>query len=299
MDLQQLEKRIIYLKGVQNGILQGSNPNVSKYKMQLDFEINNLEKQFQNQQNQQSQQNQQNKSNDVNKSTIQNILFASKNVSKERVTPTPIQTQPQNQSISESSSSSNDRIQFQEVSKKINQLKEQIFQNNNQIQLLNRNKTYQNTLRVQNIFKQNNIIYLQIQKYQSLYDLLNLKINHPALYKSKYGEENSEEDKVKVHIESSPALLASAPKSILKSSEKKIIKPSKHIEINTAKNIVHEEIQPPKINKPIQFVKKSSNIDKNISIENKREKEDEKSQNDAELMKEFQSTLGALQKLLI
>jgi hypothetical protein len=47
MDIQSLEKKIIYLKGIQNGIVQGSNPNVSKYKLQIDYEVNILEKQFQ------------------------------------------------------------------------------------------------------------------------------------------------------------------------------------------------------------------------------------------------------------
>jgi hypothetical protein len=284
MDLQHLEKKIIYLKGVQNGILQGSNPNISKYKMHLDFEISTLEKQFQQIQNQGNE--------------IKKTLFASKNQQKPQLfTQLSTQNSVLKQDEEKNNDSNTDLYQFQEVSKKINQFKEQIFHNNNQMQLLNRNKTYQNTLQVQNIYKQNNLLYLQIQKYQSVYDILHLKINNPTLYKNKYGNGNENREKSEsINIESPPVLISSVPtpKSILKKSDM-IIKSNKHIQINTAKNSVQEFTSKP-IQKPLQFLKKSNQeVEKRVIKEEK----DGKEENDSELMKEFQSTLGVLQKLLI
>lgn len=301
MDFQNLEKRIIYLKGVQSGIIQGSNPNVSKYKMQIDFEINTLEKQFQ-----QAQQAQlvKEKSNLIKKDIKIKAIEIEDEVEQ-------VEEEDKVQQVEEEEKKEflhqNDLFQFKEVSKKINSLKDQIFHNNNNIKLLNRNKTYQNTIKAQNIFKQNNFIQLQIQQNQLLYDMLYLKINNYALYESTYKKSSTLNTSNKSTIYGKEKKEEVPIKSILKKSitpsKENQIKKNIQININEKSNQIHllPEQENKKINKSIQFIKKKEYKQHplNNPVQIYKEKEKDLDSNDTELMKEFQSTLGSLQKLLM
>lgn len=303
MDLQSLEKKLIYLKGIQAGIFQGSNPNVTKYKNQIDFEVSSLEKEFHKLNNQMNiKNNQLNIKN--NQTNIQNnqiktnhLLFQNK---KE-----DIQEVEEIEDVVEVKEKIEDdinisKIKFLEVSKNINILKDKIFQNNNFIKLLNRNKTYQNSLKVQNIFKQNNQIQFQIQQNQQIYDLLNLKINNNNLYQKIYKKEENK------------------PKSILKNTTLNISNSTKHIQINTDKNEIKEI--PSNLNNvkkniilqkkqiPNNHINNNNNhinnnhinnkVNNDLSFQNKRP-EIKIEESDEDLMKEFQNTIGSLQKLLM
>ncbi len=277
--MDSLEKRIIYLKGISDGIIQGTNPNSSKYKLQVDKEIYLLQEQF----NALQKKNIQNK-------PLQNTDFLKKSTSSIELNQNE-EEKEEKEIIPYYVVTEEDYKQYQDISKKINSLKEMIFKNNNNIQLLNRNKTYQNSVKVQSILKQNVSIQYQIQQYQISYDLLNLKINDNQKYKNAFTPKKS--------IDKEP------PKSILKSSsEKEGLQFKKHIQINTDKN-------------EITYIPKS-NISNNESIFNKPKsklisrikasdstkvleniQKDFSEENDMNMIKEFQSTLGNLQKLLI
>ncbi len=232
MDL--LEKRIIYLKGVQSGITQGANPNVSKYKMQLDYEVQQLEKQFHQTQSQ---------SKPLPQSQIQ------------------IQSKPKVHIVEEEKVKSDlnqDHLQFLDVSKKINLLNDQIFQNNNQIKVLSRNRTYQNSAKIQHILKQNVYIQSQIHRYQSLYDMLNMKIQNYPLYQKTYESPKTQTTQTTPRKE--------PIKSILKKKVEEV-----KVEAPKQKTLIFKKSTPPP---------------------------PESESDEKDLMKEFQSTLGALQKLL-
>lgn len=241
MDL--LEKRIIYLKGVQSGITQGANPNVSKYKMQLDYEIQQLEKQFHQTQSQ---------SKPLPQSQIQ------------------IQNKPkvhivEEEKEKEHSDLNKDHLQFLDVSKKINLLNDQIFQNNNQIKVLSRNKTYQNSAKIQHILKQNVYIQSQIHRYQSLYDMLNMKIQNYPLYQKMYELPKTQTTQTTPRKEPIKSILKkSTPDTSMKVEEVKVEAPKQ-------KTLIFKKSTPPP---------------------------SESESDEKDLMKEFQSTLGALQKLL-
>jgi hypothetical protein len=183
------------------------------------------------------------------------------------------------------------KTQFMDVSKKINILKEQLFHQNNQIKVLSRNKTYIQSMKINQILKLNQQLYQQIQQYQVLYNILENKLKNPnptpnthiksILKKSSViKEENpksvriddlrcdSQDSKSPMRVEES-----SKPKSTLL-LKKRILQPS--LELNVAGT--------------------RQEAPKAIIVETEKDatKESEK-----ELMKEFQSTLGALQKLLI
>ncbi len=272
--MESLEKRIIYLKGISDGIIQGTNPNSSKYKLQVDKEIYLLQEQFQALQ----------KKNIPKQIQIQPL--EQKHVEEIKIN---IESNESNEVIPYYVVTQNDYIQFQEITKKINSLKEMIFKNNNQIQLLNRNKTYQNSLKVQSILKQNVSIQHQIQQYQVSYDLLNLKINDNERYKNVFAPKKKIEKEV--------------PKSILKSSsEKEGLQFKKHIQINTEKNEVNyiptSNTSTPFENKPKQkLITRVKGSDSTKVLENIQKDFSEES--DMNMIKEFQSTLGNLQKLLI
>lgn len=286
MDFNKLEKRIIYLKGIQAGIIQGSNPNVTKYKLQIDYEITSLEKEFQKLQQKIIMQNKNNVTTGNRESSISkyNTIFQKKEEAVE------IEENNKEEEIVENNEEEDmkhiSKMKFMEVSKSINMLKDKIFQNNNFIKILNRNKTYQNSLKIQNILKENNYIQIQIQQKQQIYDLLNLKINNNSLYQKLYKKENVE--RVQEDIK---------PKSILKNKSLTEYPIKKHIQINMDKNEIKEI--------PSNMPKKNMILQKKVPnpIENKKEEfkkpEIKIEESDEDLMKEFQNTIGSLQKLLI
>ncbi len=321
MDLQSLEKKLIYLKGVQAGILQGTNPNVSKYKIQIDYEVASLEKEVQKLNNKQNLQNNIQNNIKINNSYKHNIISKKEieeNISEEHNIE---ETNLKNEDIEEIDDMNISKMKFLEVSKNINHLKDKVFQNNNFIKLLNRNKTYQNTMKVQNILKQNNQIQLQIQQNQQLYDVLNLKINNYSLYQKLYHSNlsNNNLNKQNIHLENNKEVIK--PKSILKSKKDNSNSTSnsnhlnfdgkKHIQINIEKNEIKEI--PPNENKKNIFLQKKinnnikqnniqsnvqSNVQNNLAFQNKKP-EIKIEESDEDLMKEFQNTIGSLQKLLI
>ena len=296
--MESLEKRIIYLKGISDGIIQGTNPNSSKYKLQVDKEIYLLQEQFQALQ----------KKNIPKQIQIQPL--EQKHIEEIKIN---VESNESNEVIPYYVVTQNDYIQFQEITKKINSLKEMIFKNNNQIQLLNRNKTYQNSLKVQNILKQNSQIQLQIQQKQQIYDLLNLKINNNSLYQKLYQpnhttiihENQNTFDKNKQPVKS---ILKSKKNNNLNSIFDSDIETKKHIQINIEKNEVKEI--PVYENKKNIVLQKKVNVHKNnnnsinqnnsntLAFQNKRP-EIKIEESDEDLMKEFQNTIGSLQKLLI
>ncbi len=281
MDATSLEKKIIYLKGVQNGILQGNQPYVSKYKMQVDFEVQQLEKLFQQLQ-----------------LAWDSKSPASSSTSRQKTVPVPpiqpkqtnqpVQSNPQSTSNPQSSSSTKEEsmmdinVQFDSVSKKINALKEQLFHQNNQIKVLSRNKTYAQSMKINQIINQNKFLYQQIQQYQALYDALQMKMLQP-------------EQKIPVSTSST-----SSTSSTARTSQPLKIKPilkksvhstgeehtSRHVNFIDSSNVKSQE-------KPTLLLKKRD-APKAVIKEVEQEK-----LNENELMKEFQSTLGALQKLLV
>ncbi len=321
MDLQSLEKKLIYLKGVQAGILQGTNPNVSKYKIQIDYEVASLEKEVQKLNNKQNLQNNTQNHIKINNSYKHNII-PKKEIEENILEEDNIkEINVKNEDIEEIDDMNISKMKFLEVSKNINHLKDKVFQNNNFIKLLNRNKTYQNTMKVQNILKQNNQIQLQIQQNQQLYDVLNLKINNHALYQKLYNSihSNNNVNKRNIHLENNKEVIK--PKSILKSKKDNLNSTSnsnhlnfdgkKHIQINIEKNEIKEI--PPNENKKNIFLQKKinnnikqnniqsnvqSNVQNNLAFQNKKP-EIKIEESDEDLMKEFQNTIGSLQKLLI
>ncbi len=312
MDLQSLEKKIIYLKGIQNGIVQGTNPNVSKYKLQIDYEVNILEKQFQQLQS---------KTNHMIQKEVTLPISHVSHVKEDKETTPQLkktkihEVEVKEEEVEENGPTEEDHLKFIEVSKKINMLKDSIHQNNNFIKLLGRNKTYQNSLKIQNILKQNHALHIQIQQNQFLYDLYHLKINHYTLYKNKfYQNQNQNQKQNDNNLKQTSNIMKSEnikPKSILKKSNlNNMFKLSsqdqkeKHIQINIQKNEIKEipSIQ----TKKTQILIKKNNHTQNQNhpiIQNHNQKEEKSQividQNDSELMKEFQSTLGDLQKLLM
>ncbi len=314
MDLQSLEKKLIYLKGVQAGILQGTNPNVSKYKIQIDYEVASLEKELQKLNNKQNLQNNTQNNIKINNSYKHNIISKKEieeNISEEHNIK---ETNVKNEDIEEIDDMNISKMKFLEISKNINLLKDKVFQNNNFIKLLNRNKTYQNTMKVQNILKQNNQIQLQIQQNQQIYDLLNLKINNHSLYQKLYNSNHSNNNlnKQNIHLENNKEVIK--PKSILKSKKDNTnhlnFDEKKHIQINIEKNEIKEI--PPNENKKNIFLQKKinntkqnniqsnvqNNVQNNLVFQNKKP-EIKIEESDEDLMKEFQNTIGSLQKLLI
>ena len=288
--MDSLEKRIIYLKGIQAGIIQGTNPNVTKYKLQIDYELNSLEKEFQKIQQKIVVENK----NNVNIPKYNTIFQKKEEIEKNGVQDIKEEKEEKEENIKEEKDI-NDinllKIKFMEISKNIHLLKDKIFQNNNFIKMLNRNKTYQNSLKIQNILKENNYIQIQIQQKQQIYDLLNLKINNPLLYEKLYKKENVE--RVQEDIK---------PKSILKNKSLSENPIKKHIQINTEKNEIKEI--------PSNVPKKNMILQKKVTnhIENKKDElkkmefkkpEIKIEESDEDLMKEFQNTIGSLQKLLI
>ncbi len=314
MDSTNLEKRIIYLKGVQAGILQGTNPNVTKYKLQIDYEVASLEKEFQKLNH---------KENNIkqNHTLLQNKNNIKKNIKIEGKLEDEDKVEDKVEDIVENKVEDNveedlniSKMKFIEISKNINMLKDKIFQNNNLIKLLNRNKTYQNSLKIQNILKQNSQIQLQIQQKQQIYDLLNLKINNNSLYQKLYQpnhttiihENQNTFDKNKQPVKS---ILKSKKNNNLNSIFNSDIETKKHIQINIEKNEVKEI--PVYENKKNIVLQKKVNIHKNnnnnlnnqnnsntLAFQNKRP-EIKIEESDEDLMKEFQNTIGSLQKLLI
>ncbi len=283
--MDALEKKIIYLKGIQAGILQGTNPNVTKYKLQIDYEVASLEKEFQKIKQKTIIEN--NNKNNVTIPKYNTIFQKKEEVQNIKIEESKLLDNKEEENKEESNNEDILKIKFAEVSKSINMLKDKIFQNNNFIKILNRNKTYQNSLKVQNILKENNYIQFQIQQNQQIYDLLNVKINNPILYEKLYKKENKEDIK---------------PKSILKNKSINENSIKKHIQINMDKNEIKEipSITP---KRNIILQKKITN-----TIENKKEEfkkmefkkpEIKIEENDEDLMKEFQNTIGSLQKLLI
>lgn len=283
--MDALEKKIIYLKGIQAGILQGTNPNVTKYKLQIDYEVASLEKEFQKIKQKTIIEN--NNKNNVTIPKYNTIFQKKEEVQNIKIEESKLLDNKEEEDKEESNNEDILKIKFAEVSKSINMLKDKIFQNNNFIKILNRNKTYQNSLKVQNILKENNYIQFQIQQNQQIYDLLNVKINNPILYEKLYKKENKEDIK---------------PKSILKNKSINENSIKKHIQINMDKNEIKEipSITP---KRNIILQKKITN-----TIENKKEEfkkmefkkpEIKIEENDEDLMKEFQNTIGSLQKLLI
>lgn len=287
--MDSLEKRIIYLKGIQAGIIQGTNPNVTKYKLQIDYELNSLEKEFQKIQQKIVVENK--NKNNVNIPKY-NTIFQKKEIVEKNIVD-DIQEEENNKEEKDINDINLLKMKFMEVSKNINLFKDKIFQNNNFIKMLNRNKTYQNSLKIQNILKENNYIQIQIQQKQQIYDLLNLKINNPSLYEKIYKKE-SKEDKEEIK-----------PKSILKNKSLSENPIKKHIQINMDKNEIKEiPSNVPKKNMILQkkVIHKENNNNQNnsntLAFQNKRP-EIKIEENDEDLMKEFQNTIGSLQKLLI
>ncbi len=266
MDATSLEKKIIYLKGVQNGILQGNQPYVSKYKMQVDFEVQQLEKLFQ-----QLQLAWDSKSPASSSTSLQKTVPI-----PPKQTNQPVQSNPKEESMIDIN------VQFEAVSKKINALKEQLFHQNNQIKVLSRNKTYAQSMRIHQIINQNKYLYQQIQQYQALYDALQIKMHQPVLGSS---------IKTKINQTSEPI----KTKSILKKSStlpQKESPPSMREEKPHHVNFM-DESKVSGSRQPTLLLKKRD-APKAVIKEVEQEK-----LNENELMKEFQSTLGALQKLLV
>ncbi len=290
MDLQSLEKKLIYLKGVQIGISQGTNSNVFKYKSQIDYEVSLLEKEIQK-----VQQKQIYKEDNKEKNNVK-IFIKKANEEDKKIEATNEIIKEDEEEIKEDDNNDENisKMKFLEVSKNINLLKDKVFQNNNFIKLLNRNKTYQNSLKVQNILKQNNQYQLQIQQNQQLYDLLNLKINNNTLYQKLYQKKDY------VNIQINHGNQNNVPKSILKTkSNENVIK--KQVQMNIEKNEV-KEIPVHENKKNLVLQKKIVQHNKNnpIIINPKKEEIVNKiEESDEELMKEFQNTIGSLQKLLI
>ncbi len=287
-----LEKKLIYLKGIQTGIMQGTNPNVFKYKSQIDYEVSLLEKEIHK-----VQQKEVHKEDDKEKNHTK--IFIKKAYEENKKIEINKKEEVANEigeeKIKEDDNDENiSKMKFLEVSKNINLLKDKVFQNNNLIKLLNRNKTYQNSLKVQNILKQNNQYQLQIQQNQQLYDLLNLKINNNALYQKLYQKNNNH-----INIQINHGKQNNVPKSILKTkSNENIIK--KQVQMNIEKNEV-KEIPVHENKKNLILQKKIVQHNKNNPIMNPKKEEivNKIEESDEELMKEFQNTIGSLQKLLI
>ena len=282
--MDSLEKRIIYLKGIQAGIIQGTNPNVTKYKLHIDYELNSLEKEFQKIQQKIVVENK----NNVNIPKYNTIFQKKEEIEENGVQDIKEENIKEEKDINDINLL---KMKFMEISKTIHLLKDKIFQNNNFIKMLNRNKTYQNSLKIQNILKENNYIQIQIQQKQQIYDLLNLKINNPLLYEKLYKKENVE------HVQEDIK-----PKSILKNKSLSENPIKKHIQINTEKNEIKEI--------PSNVPKKNMILQKKVTnhIENKKDElkkiefkkpEIKIEESDEDLMKEFQNTIGSLQKLLI
>ncbi len=146
----------------------------------------------------------------------------------------------------------------------------------------------------QNILKQNLQYQLQIQQNQQMYDLLNLKINNNALYQKLYNSNNSNKQNINKEV--------IKPKSILKSNKDNMhnlnFDGKKQLQINIEKNEI-KEIPPNENKKSIILQKKIIQNNKNIITPKKEEIINKIEESDEDLMKEFQSTIGSLQKLLM
>ncbi len=292
MDLQSLEKKIIYLKGVQSGILQGTNPNVSKYKQQIDFELNLLENQFSKLNNNKQQTL---KEQTLNNNKQFNLNNKEVNLNNKEVN---LNNKEVNLKEEEEKNDENDNNKFKEISKQIIFLKEKVFQNNNIIKMLSRNKTYQNSMKIQNIIRDNNKIQFQIQQNQQIYDILKLKINNNPLYQKLFNKSNEtnniqENNIIQQNIIKENNIQQNKiVKSILKKSNSNEYKneDKKHIQINVSKNSIKEI---PSNNETKKIV-----LQKKVSIPVKKVEEFKIDESDEDLMKEFQNTIGSLQKLL-
>jgi hypothetical protein len=313
-----LEKRLIYLRGVAAGIQQGANPNVSRFKYQIDYEIAMLEKQMQQvQQVQQAPVLAPTPSTQPSpKSMVSKSPYPTLNIGNRASNATMIQEPVENslpsaplapvQSHQPQLPTDRDYQQLEEIARKITYLKEMLLQNNNLMKTMGKARTYQSNIKLQGISKKNAELMSSIHNTQIIYEMMKHKIqqSQEAVLKAAADARRQQDG-------------AKPPKSILKKNiqiryEKETTEnhpTQRRIQINTERNTVAEipsstsygqsaPASPISAPSPLRrLVRREPEPVERVnavpaSLVNDKE-------TDKEMLEEFQNTIGSLQRLLL
>ena len=324
--LSPFEKRLIYLRGVAAGIQQGSNPNVSRFKYQIDYEIAMLEKQIQIQIQTQSPILAPTPSTQVSTRSMVTgkppypTLNLGNRANNATMIQEPVHESLQTAQLESQLPTDRDYYQLEEIARKITHLKEMLLQNNNLMRTMGKTRTYQANIKLQGISKKSAELMSSIHNTQIIYEMMKQKIQHSqeaVLRAAADARRNQEPSK--------------PPKSILKKNiqikyEKDMDEShptQRRIQINTERNTVTEipsnssessygrngYLEPPRHSNPA-FSNISIPSSSTRRLVRREQAPVEKvnevpatlandKETDKEMLEEFQNTIGSLQRLLL